>query len=104
MIMAEPVALKPDRTVVNPFLLAETLFDSTEAYDRGDKFSHYRTIESFKEYVLIEQYRPHVEHFVKQGDKEWLFRDYSGLQSSFMLSSVKVEIVLADLCEATTLV
>ena len=65
---------------------------------------NYRTIESFQEYVLIEQYRPHVEHYVKQGDTEWLFRDYSGLQSSFTLSSVKVEIALADLYEATTLV
>ncbi|MEO1388648.1 MAG: Uma2 family endonuclease [Cyanobacteria bacterium J06634_6] len=105
MITPRPPALKPDRkdTVINPILLAETLSDSTEAYDRGDKFSHYRTIESFQEYVLIEQFRPHVEHYVKQGDNEWLFRDYSGLQSSFMLSSVRVEIALADLYEATTL-
>ena len=105
MVTSRSPELKPDRkdTVVNPLLLAETLSDSTAAYDRGDKFSHYRTIESFQEYVLIEQYRPHVEHYVKRGDNEWLFRDYSGLQSSFMLSSVKVEISLADVYEATTL-
>ncbi|MEL7068499.1 MAG: Uma2 family endonuclease [Cyanobacteria bacterium J06581_3] len=105
MIAPRPPELKPDRrdTVTNPILLAETLSESTEAYDREDTFSHYRTIESFQEYVLIEQYRPHVEHYVKQGDNEWLFRDYSGLQSSFVLSSVKVEIALADLYEATTL-
>ncbi|MGB3291509.1 MAG: Uma2 family endonuclease [Phormidesmis sp.] len=102
MIAPRPPELQPGcrDSVVNPILLAETLSDSTEAYDRGDKFTHYRTIESFQEYVLIEQNRPHVEHFVKQGDNEWLFRDYSGLASSFVLSSVGVEIALADLYEA----
>lgn len=102
MITPRPPELKSDRkdTVMNPILLAETLSSSTEAYDRGDKFTHYRTIESLQEYVLVEQYRPHVEHYVKQRDNEWLFKDYSGLKSSFTLSSVEVEIALVDLYEA----
>lgn len=102
MITPRPPALQPNRkdTVMNPILIAETLSDSTEAYDRGDKFAYYRTLESFQEYVLIEQYRPHVEHYTKQGDNAWLFKEYSGLESSFVLSSVSVEIQLADLYEA----
>jgi len=102
MITPRPPELKRDRkdTVMNPILLAEMLSSSTEAYDRGDKFTHYRTIESFQEYVLVEQYRPHVEHYVKQGDNEWLFTDYSGLESSFKLATVGVEIALVDLYEA----
>ncbi|MBE9063814.1 Uma2 family endonuclease [cf. Phormidesmis sp. LEGE 11477] len=102
MITPRPPALQPSRkdTVMNPILIAETLSDSTEAYDRGDKFTYYRTLESVQEYVLIEQSRPHVEHYIKQGDREWLFRDYSGLESCFLLSSVNVETVLADLYEA----
>ena len=49
MVTPKPAERKPGRrdTVVNPIFIAETLSDSTEAYDRGDKFSHYRTIESF---------------------------------------------------------
>ncbi|MGB3291715.1 MAG: Uma2 family endonuclease [Phormidesmis sp.] len=102
MVTPRPAELQPNRqdTVMNPILIAETLSSSTEAYDRGDKFTYYRTVEAFQEYVLIEQYRPHVEHYVKQGENEWLFRDYSGLESSFVLSSVGVEIALADLYEA----
>ncbi|MGB3297526.1 MAG: Uma2 family endonuclease [Phormidesmis sp.] len=102
MTTPRPPALKSDRkdTVINPILIAETLSSSTEAYDRGDKFTHYRTIESFQEYVLVDQYRPHVEHYVKQRNNEWLFKDYSGLKSSFTLSSVEVEIALVDLYEA----
>ena len=48
----------------------------------------------------VDQYRTHVEHYVKQEDNEWLFKDYSGLESSFELTSVEVEIALADLYEA----
>ncbi len=102
MVTPRPPELKANRhdTIMNPILIIETLSSSTEAYDRGDKFTHYRTVESFQEYVLVEQYRPHVEHYVKQGNNEWLFKDYSGLKSSFTLASVGVEIALADLYEA----
>ncbi|MEM8505822.1 MAG: Uma2 family endonuclease [Cyanobacteria bacterium P01_D01_bin.1] len=101
MITPRPPALQPNRkdTVMNPILIAEVLSSSTEAYDRGDKFTYYRTIESFQEYVLIEQSRPQVEHYVKQANNEWLFRSYSGLESQFSLSSVDVKIALADLYE-----
>ena len=46
MVTARPPELKPDRqdTVMNPILIAETLSESTQGYDRGDKFAHYRTI------------------------------------------------------------
>ena len=102
MIMTNPVALKPGRkdTFINPTLIAEVLSDSTEAYDRNKKFEHFRTIETFQEYVLIDQYRPHVEHYEKQAANQWLFTEHDGLTESFTLSSVGVEIALADLYEA----
>ncbi|MEL6352212.1 MAG: Uma2 family endonuclease [Cyanobacteria bacterium J06627_28] len=102
MIMADPVVLKPGRkdTVINPMLIAEVLSDSTEAYDRNKKFEHFRTIETFQEYVLIDQYRPHVERYEKQTTNQWLFTEYSGLEASFTLSSVGMDIALADLYEA----
>lgn len=101
MAMADPVELQPGRkdTVMNPVLIAEVLSDSTEACDRNQKFEHYRTIETFQEYVLIDQYRPHVEQYVKQAKNQWLFSEYSGLEASFMLASVGVEIALVDLYE-----
>lgn len=104
MITPRPPELYPGRkdTVMNPILIAETLSDSTAGYDRGDKFTHYRTIETFQEYVLIHQYQPRVEHYVKQAENKWLFTEYIGLEASFMLSSVGVEIALADLYEAIT--
>lgn len=102
MVIANPVELQPGRkdTVMNPVLIAEVLSDSTEGYDRGDKFAAYRTIPTFQEYVLIDQSRPHVEQFVRQGENQWLLTEYSGLEAKVALASVAVEIALADLYEA----
>ncbi|NEP20009.1 MAG: Uma2 family endonuclease [Leptolyngbya sp. SIO4C1] len=102
MVTKRPPELKPGRkdTVMSPILIGETLSDSTQGYDRGEKFAHYRTIETFQEYVLVDQYRPQVEHYVKQAPNQWLFTEYSGLETAFKLASVAVEIALADLYEA----
>ena len=101
MVIADPVELKPGRkdTVTNPLLLAEVLSDSTEKYDRGDKFEAYRTLPSLQEYLLIDQYRPHIEQYVKQSERQWLFTEYSGLGAQLKLASVSVELALKDLYE-----
>ena len=102
MVTPKPPELQPDRkdTVMNPILIAETLSQSTQNYDRGDKFAAYRTMESFQEYVLIDQYRPQVDHYVKQSVDQWLLTTYRGLEASFRLPAVGVEMALADLYEA----
>ncbi len=101
MVIANPVELKPGRkdTVINPLLLVEVLSDSTQSYDRGDKFEAYRTISTVREYLLIDQSRPHVEQFIKQSEHQWLFTEYSGLDTQVSLSSVPVELSLKDLYE-----
>lgn len=102
MVTPRPADLKPDRkdTVMNPILVAEVLSDSTQGYDRGDKFAAYRTIPSLQEYLLIAQDHPHVEQYVKQTENQWLFTEYQSLEASFTLSSVPVAIALTDLYEA----
>ncbi len=45
-------------TLLNPRVIVEVLSDSTEAYDRGDKFASYRTVTSFEEYVIASQKQP----------------------------------------------
>lgn len=52
-------------TLLNPLLIIEVLSSSTEAYDRGEKFRDYRSIESFSEYVLISQAKQSADHFTK---------------------------------------
>jgi Uma2 family endonuclease len=61
-------------TLMNPEVIFEVLSESTEAYDRGDKFDQYRSIPSFNEYVLVSQDKILVEHFVRQADSSWNLR------------------------------
>jgi Uma2 family endonuclease len=101
MVTPRPAELKPDRkdTVMNPILVAEVLSDSTEKYDRGEKFEAYRTIAPFQEYLLIAQDKPHVEQYTKQAENQWLFMEYRDLSQTFELRSLGVTIALADLYE-----
>jgi Uma2 family endonuclease len=101
MVVAKPIALLEGRkdTVTEPIFIAEVLSPSTKNYDRGEKFSDYRTIPSFQEYLLIEQSKIHVEHYVRQGVNQWLLREYAALGDRWSLSSLDIELSLADLYE-----
>jgi Uma2 family endonuclease len=57
--------------VLNPSILVEVLSDSTESFDRGDKFRSYRQIKSLKEYILIAQDEYRIEHFFKDENERW---------------------------------
>lgn len=101
MVTPRPAELKPGRkdTVMNPLLLAEVLSNSTEQYDRAEKFAAYRTIPTFQEYLLIAQDKPQVEQYVKQAENQWLFIDHQGLEQTVELRSLNLKIALADLYE-----
>jgi Uma2 family endonuclease len=79
--------------LLNPVLIIEVLSDSTEQYDRGEKFYHYRRIESLREYVLLSQTEPLVEQYVREGDF-WRFTSVDDLDGSLVLASLDVEIPL----------
>lgn len=56
----------------HPCLIVEVLSERTEAFDRGDKFSNYRQLESLQEYVLISQTRQQVEVFRRNAEGLWV--------------------------------
>src|ERR1051325_1432686 len=85
-----------DDTVVNPTVIAEVLSDSTEAYDRGKKFENYRQMPSLREYLLVSQKEPRIEHFVRQPDHQWLLREAVGLEAALTLPSLEISISLAE--------
>lgn len=60
-----------------PCLIVEVLSDSTEAFDRGDKFTDYRHLESLQEYVLVSQTRPQVEVFRRNAEGLWVLHPFS---------------------------
>jgi Uma2 family endonuclease len=83
--------------VTNPLLIAEVLSPSSEGYDRGRKFESYRSIESFREYLLIHQDRRHVEHYSKQDDGSWVLREHSGVEGLVSIARLGVQISLGEL-------
>jgi len=83
--------------LLNPLLIVEVLSPSTEGYDRGKKFELYRTIESFREYLIIHQDRRHVEHYSKQDDGSWLLREHRGDAATVAFARLGVTISLAEL-------
>ena len=99
MVMNQPLEYLAGRrdTLINPLVIIEVLSKSTEAYDRGDKFQAYRTIASFQEYVLIDQYKMSVEQYTKTEPHKWMFIEYNNPESSLSFASISAEIDLADL-------
>jgi Uma2 family endonuclease len=83
-------------TLLNPTVIVEVLSSSTEAYDRGDKFAHYRRLESLQDYLLVSQETVRVEHYVRQGEK-WLLSEASALTDTVHLASIQCDLVLGDI-------
>ncbi|MCP3911637.1 MAG: Uma2 family endonuclease, partial [Actinomycetia bacterium] len=90
-------------TLVNPTLIVEVLSKSTKDFDRGEKFTLYRTLPSFAEYVLIAQDRHHVEHIVRQADGRWILADIDRLESTVSLASIEGRLALAEIYDKVTL-
>ena len=90
-------------TLLNPTVIVEVLSKSTQDYDRGAKFEQYRTIESFKEYVLIAQDKVHVEHFVRQPDGRWMLAETNRRDDRIELESIDAHLALPDVYEKVEL-
>jgi Uma2 family endonuclease len=84
-------------TLLNPRAIVEVLSDSTEKYDRGGKFGHYRQVPSLQEYILVAQDRPLVERYVRQADGSWVLTVFDQPGQVFAFASIPVEIPLADI-------
>lgn len=87
----------------NPTVIVEVLSESTQAFDRGEKFEHYKKIPSLREYVLAWQTRPRLEIFRRQPDGTWLASTFDGIDSSAALESIGVTIRTGDVYEGIEL-
>lgn len=89
-------------TLVNPLVLIEVLSASTEAYDRGAKFEHYRRLESLAAYLLVAQDRPHLDLFRRLPDGTWQLTEASGLERSLEIPALEIHLSLAEVYEKVT--
>lgn len=85
--------------LTNPQLIVEILSESTSDFDQGDKFTYYKSIESFVEYILVAQHRAKVTQYIKQSDNSWLQHEFTELSDEFHLASVECELSLDEIYE-----
>jgi Uma2 family endonuclease len=85
--------------VLNPVVLIEVLSKSTQDYDRGEKFASYRTIPSLMEYLTVAQDNVQVEQHTRQPDAQWLRKQFTEPDAVITLSSIDVELRVADIYE-----
>jgi Uma2 family endonuclease len=87
-------------SAVNPLVLAEVLSDSTEKYDRGVKFGHYRQLPSVEEYLVLAQDRVSVERYRRQtaGDPgSWLLIAVTDPAGTVDFDSLGVAVPVAEI-------
>ena len=80
-------------TLLNPILVIEVLSPSTAAFDRGEKFEHYKQLASLQEYLLISQDSVRVEHYFLQ-ETQWLHNTFQRLEDVLSLASIECEVPL----------
>lgn len=85
----QPELTDSNKTLLNPVLIVEVLSPSTRSYDRGDKFHHYRSIPSLRDYLLIDSETVLVEHYQRMGAYEWNLHEYRRLTDILNLDSIK---------------
>jgi Uma2 family endonuclease len=90
---------RPD-TAINPAVLIEVLSDATRDYDRGEKFALYKSIATFRDYVLIDDRRVGVDHFVKSPGGTWRVHSHRSLADVLPLVSIAVRLSLGDVCRS----
>ncbi|MFP4120502.1 Uma2 family endonuclease [Coleofasciculus sp.] len=86
--------------ILNPLLIVEVLSPSTEVYDRGEKFRKYRSLASFREYLLVSQAEPYIEQYHNlepSSNDRWLWQVYSNLEQVIALHSLNVEVPLSEI-------
>ncbi len=101
LIICGPLKFDPQddkrHTILNPRVIIEVLSPSTEGYDRGEKFTQYRQIESFEEYILISQDRPNVESLLRQPDGAWSILNFTGLEIAAKIRCLGLEIPMSEI-------
>lgn len=86
---------RDENAFVNPTVLVEVLSPTTADYDRGTKFVHYRSLDTLREYLVVDEAARMVEHHVRRGDGEWLMTERRA--GVIPLASIDVTIPLDEL-------
>lgn len=90
-------------TVTNPSIIIEVLSKSTENHDRTNKFRFYRSIPTFKEYIIVDQYEYLVEQYAKNANNQWVLTEHESRDGMLLLQTIEFEISINDIYEGVNL-
>lgn len=100
VVCGEPVFLDSRRdTLLNPTVVIEVLSPSTESYDRGRKFRHYRTLDSLREYLLIAQDSRDIDHYLRDAEGQWVIADPERESGQVALPSIECTLAFEEVYE-----
>jgi len=88
-------------TLMNPTVAVEVLSDSTESYDRGAKFGHYRKVASLIEYLLVSQRECKIEQYIRQPEGQWLRSQVTSHSGKIELPSIGCSLDLSEIYDRT---
>lgn len=91
-------------TIVNPVVIIEVLSESTKDYDRGTKFTAYRSIETLTDYILVDQNTVHIEYFSKESDGTWRLREYFSTEEVIEVKSIEAKLPAEGIYERVVLI
>lgn len=85
--------------LLNPVVIIEVLSDSTSDYDRSGKFMRYRSIESVKDYLLLDSRSIRAELYSRTQNGQWTFSEVLDPAGTVALGSVDTVLTMAELYE-----
>lgn len=85
--------------LLNPAVIFEVLSPSTEYYDRGVKFQHYREVQSLQDYILVAQDQIRIEQYTRGDANTWTLRDSLHAEDVLTIASIGVSVPLAAIYE-----
>jgi len=104
-VACEPLEFFDERqdTLTNPVVVIEILSPATEAYDRGQKWAHYRGVPSLRHYVLVSQHKRSLEHFQRGEDGQWFFEATEENDGEIFLSTIDCRLRVEEIYERVEL-
>ena len=104
VVCGQPEILKSGKIdlLVNPVVIIEVLSDSTSDYDRSGKFMRYRSIESVREYLLIDSRSVRAELYSRIEAAQWTFTEVVDPTGTVNLLSLNTTLTMTELYEDVT--
>ncbi|MDF5721789.1 MAG: Uma2 family endonuclease [Rhizonema sp. PD37] len=96
MVSCDPRDQRMRQVIYHPCLIVEVLSLSTEAFDRGQKFRHYRQIDTLKEYILIDADKMNVECYRLNENRKWELTSYLLEETTEDKTEIEVHLTSVD--------